>query len=445
MSNIDRGVIKTKTKLVLSVSLLALGLAACSGDDDTASSSGGSDGLWTWSSPDAWYESSGTPASVPADQQASASAQASGTMTTRSYEVEEVSPIDGRVTRRMVTETVPVDQASGQPAAPMMTNQSPIEAALAGATPEQVAAAGAPAVTASGPTVIPAGKLPQQALPPSGFGSADRQNANYSGSVRGSMSGSVAAPVAAPTATVESAPSPAPVAMPTQVATAAPTMAGAAPDVLVPEGMGGAASAQSNGPLVTSPAVAAAGRTDGTFDTDYLDLDSGSTQRFQQRPDMSVTERMDALETEIVQDYDAKWADLDFDGGAMRPQRQAAAAPQATTPYMTMPQQGQQGMGAAMASSIVFAPGSVALSPTDRRRILEAVVAQKAQGGVIEVIGSAANPASDRAGATAGYDLALARANKVGTALVEAGVPTSAIRVLVMGVTGQAKVDLVLR
>ncbi len=425
----DRSMIMTKSKTLLGVSLLALTLAACGGDDQTASSpSGGSDGLWTWSSPDAWYESSGpqasAPAPAPAQPQQTAPAQAgasssmqasaSAPMTTRTYEVEEVDPITGRVSRRTVTESVP---AAGQ--------------ASAGAT---MTASAAPTVTASaGGTVIPAGKLPQNALPPSGFGSADTQNANYSGSVRGSMTGSVSgAPAAAPTAVVDAGPA----AMPQPVSKPQTS----SPDVLLPSGMAGSTGMAASRPLVTSPAAAAAGRSSGGFDTDYLDLENGSTQRFTREPGMSVTERMEELETEVVMDYDARWSDLEFDGGAMRGQQHAMNAPQATMPYT-----GGQSMAAAMTSTIPFAAGSVNLSTTDRRRILEAVVAHQSRGGTIEVIGHAASPNMDRSGATSGYDLALARANKVGKALVDAGVPASAIRLLVMGATGQAKVDIVLR
>lgn len=425
--NMDRGAIMTKSKTMLGVSVLALALSACGGDDQTAaSSSTGSDGLWTWSSPDAWYETGGQPASAPAPAQpqqasaptASAQTGASAQMTTQTYEVEEIDPVTGRVSRRTVTETVPVSGSAMQG-----SGGASVSASVA-----------APTVSAStGGTVIPAGKLPS-----SGFGAADTRNANYSGSVRGSMGGSVAgAPAAAPTVTVDAAP----VAMPEPVAAPRVSSPSTSPDVLLPSDMTGGASSRQ-GPLVTSPAVAASGRTVGSFDRDYLDLENGSTQRFTREPGMTVSERMVELETEVVMDYDARWSDLEFDGGAMRQQQQQAmAGPQATMPYMG----GQSAAATALSSTIPFAAGSVNLSTTDRRRILEAVVAQQSRGGVIEVVGHAAAPSVDRSGAISGYDLALARANKVGKAMVDAGVPASAVRLLVMGTTGQAKVDIVLR
>lgn len=433
----DRSMMKTKSKTLLGVSLLAIGLAACAGDDETAATSGGSDGLWTWSSPDAWYEQSGNGGAA-APQQASASASGNATMTTRTYEVEEVNPVDGRVTRRTVTETVPVSQqAQAAPSAPVATAyRSPIDAALAGASPDQVAAAGSGGGTAvAGGSVIPAGKLPQ-----SGFGSADRQNASYTGGVRGSMGGTVSGVGSSGSMSASAAAPSARVAMP-QHATSGVAQA-TSPDVLLPKDIA-ARTSVVGGPLVTSPAAAAAGRTAGGFDNDYLDLSGGAAARFEAAPDMTVSERMAELETEIVQDYDARWSDLEFDSGAQARQQQAAVAPRAASPYMTAPQ--QPSFGGAMSSGIAFGQGSINLSSADRRRILETAVAYQSRGGSVEVIGHAANPASDRMGSTAGYDLALARANTVGTALVEAGVPARAIRVLVMGVTGQAKVDLVLR
>lgn len=433
---------KSKLKAVVGVSLMTISLAACQSDDEfAADQSASSDGgLWTWSRPDAWYERSGndvSPAAQPQaaapQQQGSPQQQAGGVqMTTRTYEIEEVSPIDGRVTRRTVTETVPASQAS------------------APTQPVQMSADG------GGQVIIPANKLPQNALPENGFGAADQQNANYSGSVRGSMDGTVSAPVPAakpaePKPVVEaqadaSMTVAAPVVNRAPIEPIAPPKP-AEPLILVSQD---AAGGQYDGsrPLLTSPVVAAAGRTSGSFDNDYLDLNERAAtpaQRSSGNEFERVTQRANDFDVQIVDDYDAKWADLEFDGGARMTKPAAAPAGRvAAMPTGTMPLQ-NAGVSAAKSANIEFEIGSSKLTSSMRRKILQTVLAYQQSGGVIEVFGQAASSYNDKLDGQTGYDMALARAQVVANTLGDAGVDSSNIRVIVLGVTGEAQVDIVLR
>jgi flagellar motor protein MotB len=94
---------------------------------------------------------------------------------------------------------------------------------------------------------------------------------------------------------------------------------------------------------------------------------------------------------------------------------------------------GQPGQPVAL---VYFQNGSAALSTNDRSIINDVARLQKAQGGLIRVVGHASlatdnvDPASHD---KINYEMSLARANAVAQALMRAGVPSNQLQVAAVG------------
>ncbi len=381
-------------KKFVGVSILALSLAGCGGGEQASQSDGGS--WWSWADPNAWFETAGPAPDAPRQVEGNA---------------------------------------------------------------------------------VPANRLPNEPMSRGQGLPSDNANAQYAGDVRGSSRGTVGD---APSANVPSFPQPnssASDAVATQSLQSPTQLDGFGQpdsDPLVAEGDKLAAdfpapqfdsdlNADPNRvvlrPPVSDKAIPGAGPS-GSFDTSFEQIAGRSIDSGTQRRSVRVAQPSPVpMAPQQVAASASRWGELRFDGQqaaqpAYQPQQQVLytrpqpqvpqqvyVAPQPVQPVQPVAQQPAAVSG--QGTSIMFGSGSVGLSQQDRKAILRAAIAQKELGGRIRVIGHADNPGSDAAGGKSGFALSLERANKVAVALMDAGVPNSAILVEARGVTGRRAADLI--